>query len=213
LLFFSVFAATLGSAELQNGFAKPKDPQKIQISIIDQEHANSLFRKFASNPKIANKYPIDGCYARATQMGEIAEFDKVITGRIYAEGRLQAKINSAKYPFVKWPWHVAPVAYVRQPSGFDELMVFDPSLFDKPVRVAEWIMRMSEDGKDKARIDTIYYGSRFQYFNRLFEYNKIKWGPEVLKASKSTAEKYVPLQDLTSSLAPTQKAKTVEGAQ
>jgi hypothetical protein len=213
-LLLNVFAATLGSAALQNDFVDSTlNVQKIKISVIDSEQANSLFKKFASNEKIAFKYPIDGCYARATQMGEIADYDQIQTGRVYAEGLLQVKTDSAKYPFVKWAWHVAPVVYVRQPSGFDQLMVFDPSLFSKPVTVAEWVVKMSADGKQKPRIDKIYYGSRFQYYKKGYERSRDSWGKEILNAAKSTAEKYRPLQDMTSTATAPSNAETTKGAQ
>jgi len=214
LLFLNVFAATLGSADLQNDFVNSTlNVQKIKISVIDAEHADRLFKKFASNEKIAFKYPIDGCYARATQMGEIADFDRIQTGRVYAEGLLQVKTDSAKYPFVKWAWHVAPVVYVRQPNGFDQLMVFDPSLFSKPVTVAEWIVKMSADGKDKPHIDRIYYGSRFQYYIKKYERSRDTWGTEILKAARIISEKHRPLQDMTTTAAGASKTVNEKGAQ
>jgi len=211
-LFFNVFAATLGSADIENGFyASPSDPKNIKISVIDSAQADSLFKKLASNKKISFKYPVEGCYARATQMGEIADLDGIQTGRVYAEGILNVKTDSAKYPNVSWPWHVAPVAYVKQANGFNQLMVFDPTIFQKPVTVAEWVVKMSADGEPKARIDKIYYGSRFQYYYRKFEVSRTSWNKHVLKAAKETSEKYLPLQDLTTSTS--SKSETERGVQ
>ncbi len=63
-------------------------------------------------------------------------------GKDFIEGYLQVKTDSKKYPLVSWGWHVAPVAYVKQPNGSNKLMVFDPSLFNRPVTVNEWQQKM-----------------------------------------------------------------------
>lgn len=206
LLFLSLWTCTIAFAvnvalgELENGYVGSDDgPRVLTISVISSSQANDLFRKFVGNPNIPFKYPIDGCYARATAMARMAEADKITMGKVYAEGFLQAKTDSAAYPIARWGWHVAPVAYVKKADGKIDLMVFDPSLFDKPVGIDEWKSRMLDksDGAE-SRINDLYYGTRFQYFRRQKERYKSEWDRDDLDDTRSIMSEYLPLQDIPS---------------
>jgi hypothetical protein len=206
LLFLSLWTCTLAFAvnvalgELENGYVKSdSDPQVLTISVISSSQANDLFRKFTGNPDIPFKYPIDGCYARATAMAQMAEADKITMGKVYAEGFLQAKTDSVAYPIARWGWHVAPVAYVKKVDGKIDLMVFDPSLFNKPVGIDEWKSKMLDksDGAE-SKINALYYGARYQYYRRRKEGYKSEWDRQDLDDTKDKMSQYLPLQDIPS---------------
>ncbi len=200
-----IFAATFGLGKIENGFAKRwYHPKKIEISVIDSEKANLLFKEFVQNKNIPFKYPRDGCYARATAMAMMAEKSSVIMGKAFATGLLVAKTNTPNYPYAVWGWHVAPVSYVKQIDGKIELMVFDPGLFSQPVSVNEWADKMKEDigiNGAKGQVDEIYFGSRFQYLERQekTEHYKKKWEEEDLTDMSKKFSEYLPLQDYISS--------------
>lgn len=208
-LFLSLFiaisfaASALRSQAIPNEFPKNEALPKIDVSVIDLAKANELFREFKQNPNIAFKYPIDGCYARATEMAAMAEGQDISMGKVYAEGKLQVKIANKKHPVVQWGWHVAPVVFVEQPDGKTELMVFDPSLFDRPVTVEEWknvmLYEPTEDGPGVAKgfkpnIKSLYVGPRFQYYPRFWEETKTKWSKGDLAASKQVMREYKQLE-------------------
>lgn len=197
ILFFVVFAFAQELAPVDNAFEGTNAPKQVSISVLGQDQANELFRKFVQNKEIPFKYPVDGCYARAHEMARMAEKEQVFMGKIYAEGFLQAKTNFQKYPIVNWGWHVAPIAYVKQADNRAELMVFDPSLFGKPVSVEEWKKKMLDTTNGaKPHISTTYYGARFQYFPK-YEGYKAEWSESDLYNVRTTFQYYQPLQDLS----------------
>lgn len=104
--------------------------------------------------------------------------------------------------------HVAPVAYVQKPDGKQELMVYDPSLFNRPVTVEEWTNRMKETSPEvgTGRVDKIYFGSRFQYKNAYWDQdNRTKWDDAVLENVEETYKKYRPLEDHSAPISQNQK--------
>jgi hypothetical protein len=55
-------------------------------------------------------------------------------------------------------------------------MVFDPALFNRPVMIDEWKNRMLFEINDvKPKVESLYYGSRFQYWWRTEEGYKQAW--------------------------------------
>ena len=54
-----------------------------------------------------------------------------------------------------WGYHVAPVLRVSLPEGGLENMVFDPSIFDGPVRLGDWLAKMEfENPRDRQTYTT-----------------------------------------------------------
>ncbi|PIS11481.1 MAG: hypothetical protein COT73_03715 [Bdellovibrio sp. CG10_big_fil_rev_8_21_14_0_10_47_8] len=211
---FSAFAVNAALGEIENGFAHEQSDQKIlTISVLDWATANSLFREFIQDKDIPFKYPIDGCYARATEMAKIAEDKKILMGRVYAEGILVAKTDSAESPVVVWGYHIATVAYVKSQKGDVELMVFDPSLFDKPVTTEMWKQRMLDrSSADKPVIRDFYYGSRFQYYRQSVEDNRESWSQVDLADARDMMKRYQPLQDLSSNREANAERPKAQGA-
>ncbi|MBY0413677.1 MAG: hypothetical protein K2Q18_05910, partial [Bdellovibrionales bacterium] len=46
---------------------------------------------------------------------------------------------------IRWNFHVAPIVYVKDDHNNIQKMVIDPSLFDRPVSVAEWDAKMTKE--------------------------------------------------------------------
>lgn len=203
ILIFLFSLATMADVNkpmgLPNGFT-PSPDDEISVSVIDEAKAQQLFRDFLANPPdIPFRYPQDGCYARATEMARIAEKENIQMAKIFAEGLLIAKMDYPKLPAVSWGWHVAPMVYVKKKSGLIVKMVFDPSLFDKPVSEEEWLKRMesTDDSKGyvlQGKIDKKYYGSRFQYMPKSWEENKVGWDQTDLHLVSYTFSSFRPLQ-------------------
>ncbi len=169
--------------DIKNGFIRSNEnpaPEQIPLSIISAKMADSLFEMFKQDKTLAHNYLKKGCQAKAHKMSLFAEeVYQIHFGKVYVEGFLQVKTQSPIEPLVIWGWHVAPVVFVRI-NGQDQLRVFDPALFEKPVSVEEWKQKMlyKESGyKNKVHIKDLYFGSRFQYFPRFWkkEIYKEKW--------------------------------------
>jgi hypothetical protein len=185
-----LFIALVFAAELTvpDGYGEKGDT--VDVSVISETQATQLFEEFKSHSEIPYNFPLDGCYARATAMARIAEKEKIQMGKVWVEGVLRAKTKSPIAPEVQWWFHVAPVLYVKTPDGKSELKIFDPSLFDKPVPLKEWLGAMDEPGRPKPKVDEIYYSARFQDKPHKFESKKSSWVRADLTETDKVLEKY-----------------------
>jgi hypothetical protein len=199
LFIYTALIAAAGSTAfdwVNNGYSKAdSDPKAVKISVIDSDKANKLFKTFASDKEIPFRYPVDGCYARATVMAQLAEHEGIQVGKVFVEGSLQVKTNNSNFPKVRWGWHVAPMVYVKEADGSKNLKVFDPSIFDHPVTVDEWEKKLLDhsDGYN-AKIQSVYYSSRFQYFPRWNEGNKAEWVKHDLDESENVLKMFMGYQ-------------------
>lgn len=132
--------------------------QRIELSVIDENKANSLFSELAANKDIPHGFPMDGCYARTHKMVKILEDEHgLIAGKAFVEGKLYVDTSFGE---VAWGYHVAPVVMVRKNHAIVPY-VFDPSLFSKPVPQTEWKAKML--AKSKSKFTREYYTNRFSY--------------------------------------------------
>lgn len=144
------FAAAAETMTVPNGYCVDlikdqrciKDRTTLNVSVIDEGKAADLFRSFKADPSYAWNYSQDGCYARAHKMAHAADQQGISFAKIVVEGKLKVGPvgPTQPYPF-RWQWHVAPVVYVKSVKDGKEsveLMVIDPSIFQRPVPVAEW---------------------------------------------------------------------------
>jgi hypothetical protein len=164
---------------------------ETKVSVLSSDQALELFRNFQNQKQIPFNYRIDGCYARATEMAKIAESLGIELGKVFAEGNLRAKtLPPEKVSTVEWGWHVAPIASVET-NGKRELMVFDPSMFKKPVTVEEWKNALLVSGATIPKVNKLYYASKYQYRPNIFEkQEKKKWWDKDLKHSDATLKQY-----------------------
>jgi hypothetical protein len=141
--------------------------------LLSAGQATQLFKEFSHDVTfvddhqqqrpLAFDYPDDGCFLRAQQMDEYAwKTYGLLGGKQFvvgtdAGGNAMLDVPSdyapdaSGSPQVKWVYHVAPVFAVQQPDGSTQMMVFDPSMFDKPVSVRRRSTRSSRPGKPARR--------------------------------------------------------------
>jgi Glutaminase len=113
---------------------------------ISAAQAQRLFAELAGRRDIAFRFPADGCYARAHLMC-VQLFGRGVRPRkvwTFANGQ-SLRVRTANHPdgFVQWGYHVAPLVRVRFGTGAsarDRDMVFDPSMFPRPVTIQVWQM-------------------------------------------------------------------------
>ncbi len=101
-------------------------------------------------------YPANGCYSRAylmeqrlTALGYASRKEFILSYRpnpllrvVSDNSRDVAPPNTE--PVTEWVYHVAPVMSVQQANGQVVPMVIDPSLFNRPVPVKEWVGKMGD---------------------------------------------------------------------
>lgn len=130
----------LDSVQHLEKIKKNIQPDKV-VQTISKDRANELFKKAINMQDIAWNYKLDGCYARAHLMARRFEAEGVRVDKVWIKGDLTVKDNN---PPINWNFHVAPIVYVEE-KGIIQKMVIDPSLFDRPVTVAEWDKKMSKN--------------------------------------------------------------------
>lgn len=127
--------------------------QQSNEAVVTRSQANRLFDLFKDESRINWALYFDGCEFRADLMGEIASDAGFELRKIWAhpegfgphiyvhgqDGEITYVCNKARTEEVTWNFHVAIVA---MPEGTDrslqEMLVFDPALFDTPVSVQHW---------------------------------------------------------------------------
>lgn len=182
-----------------DGFAH-HEKKTVSADVISETKANQLFATFVADTSIPFDYPIDGCTARAMAMVRIADTENISMAKVYAEGVLRVKNVSKHYPELTWGFHVAPIIAVKTAAGKVVDMVFDPSIFDRPVPLDEWLQKLqtpADPGYPETELRNVYYGSRFQYGRRDFENSRNNWRTLDLEISKSLLEEYREYAKLT----------------
>jgi hypothetical protein len=91
------------------------------------------------------QYALDGCHARAHKMcGVINTKFHYDTHKIFSMANDQVgewlSVQAQKWGgcCIKWWFHVAPLVNVNTPGGIKPY-VFDPSMFDQPVLLSQWL--------------------------------------------------------------------------
>lgn len=99
----------------------------------------SFFFNEMVNLKTVVHDPFANCYAKAQIMVEKIERLDYTAQYAWAfdapRQALSVKIDGRLHV---WHYHVAPVVTVQWPTGMQEPVVIDPTLFDAPVKPAEW---------------------------------------------------------------------------
>jgi len=132
-----------------NVAAAPAPAATVELTATD---AQKLFDVLAAQPDIAFGYKKDGCYARAHLMAQRMASIQLGVEKVWAFADIQrtGDINLPKALSVHvdgggdiaWSYHVAPLVTVTESDGRQVKYVIDPSLFDRPVLIGEWMGRM-----------------------------------------------------------------------
>ena len=181
--------------------------KEFEVSMVSYEYLEEIFQNLANQKHIPFRYPEDGCYARAHEMSMIMEKQKLISGKVFIEGKLRVETTNSPLGHVEWWYHVAPIIKVKK--GKEELVyVIDPSIFNKPVPVEEWYKiqtkhqaPLAADEKDPSKK---YYTPRFTY--QPFDSDKTEFTKEDKEDVKETMASYLKIQEERD------KEKAVQGA-
>lgn len=91
------------------------------------------------------QYAWDGCHARAHKMSWVINTKfKYSTHKIFSMANDQVGewlcVSAQKWGgcCIRWWYHVAPLVNVNTPAGV-KAYVFDPSMFDQPVLLSQWL--------------------------------------------------------------------------
>ncbi len=119
--------------------------------------AVSFFRELSQDPALYNNMPHTGCFIRARQIcrhleqrGNEAVVLRVSAANQMMTGRVSCLEDDGSYSShdVNWGFHVAAATPVVNPDGREQLLVFDPALFDGPVSIDSWSRAMCAGGKN-----------------------------------------------------------------
>ncbi len=172
------------------------DQKYLQISIVTPRQASEIFAEMQAQPQIPFRYPEDGCYARADEMAWLLEAKGLIVAKVFAQGflRYQTKHNSQLTINMFWRnYHVAPILLVETSPKNLQITVIDPSMFDRPVSSARWLLEMTQYPETK--LTSMDYANRFNWEpplnNRLSEYTE-----ERIQVSKTYMAKFLEKQRL-----------------
>jgi hypothetical protein len=122
----------------------PPSPQAIGA-----DQAAAIFSNFAATEDLALGFLADGCYARTHVMVQHLLDQGLSPMKVWAFAAsaadpLWVEAPNSSGERVEWSYHVAPVLVVREPDCEPEERVFDPVLFDRPVRVEEWLSALHD---------------------------------------------------------------------
>jgi hypothetical protein len=131
---------------------------------LTSDQANALFRDLANQPNIPFDYPDDCCYSRASEMCRVMKERGIPCGKVWNYGtgypsatNLRADTPNHPRGHVNWRYHVAPTVPVRGSDGVVRDMVMDPSLFDRPVTIEEWVSAQQDSGSTIELTDATPY--------------------------------------------------------
>jgi hypothetical protein len=117
---------------------------------ISQAQADQLFKDLSAQSDIPFDYPDDCCYTRAQEMCEIMQRQGIPCGKVwnyahdFPNDSLRVDTSNNPKGYVTWRYHVAPVVPVQGDDGIVRQMVLDPSTFDRPVTVDEWVKHQDD---------------------------------------------------------------------
>ena len=129
-----------------------------EASVIENmDSLTELFNKLKEDSSIPFDYIEGGCYARAEKMCLDLDIYHINSCKIFVEGDLKV---ATKHGTAEWWFHVAPIVLLNE-NGSHKPYVLDPSLFDRPVPVSEWISLQTDNMP--ARVKAIQVTKKFAF--------------------------------------------------
>jgi hypothetical protein len=178
---------------VRSSFFTSSRNNRIPVSLISWDFANELFQRIANAPHIPFRYPDDGCYARAHEMTRILQQANVISAKVFLEGDLRVETRNSPAGAVTWWYHVAPIIKVNR-GGVIVDMVFDPSIFSRPVTLAEWSAIQTRHST--GRTDAVYFTNRFNYHPGQNNPERSDYDQNELASSNATLAEFLRLQNI-----------------
>jgi uncharacterized Zn-binding protein involved in type VI secretion len=128
------------------------DASKKPLGTLSEKQAQELFDELKSNKDIPFGYASDCCYARAHRMASIMNVKGIKNQKLWCWPLGNDSLNAKKVwkpndiQNIEWKYHVASTVGVVDARGNVKQKVIDPSLFDSPVSIDEWLGRMDTTG-------------------------------------------------------------------
>jgi hypothetical protein len=107
-----------------------------ELSVVEE-----LCRTQAADPRLVLDYLATGCTARAHLFAKELRDRGLNVEKMFVCGNLGAENHLGK---VSWKFHVAPLVFVRAPSGEVVPRVVDLSLASEPLHPVEWIKKFNQ---------------------------------------------------------------------
>jgi hypothetical protein len=147
------------------GATKQACPVGSRAAPLSEAQAQRVFAELAAMKHIPFDYPDDCCYSRAHEMCRIMQQQGVDCRKVWNYGHgLSSKeasltVETPNHPSgqVRWLYHVAPVVGVRGNEGETKDMVLDPSMFDRPVDVQQWVDKQGDPSSTHEISQSNYY--------------------------------------------------------
>lgn len=118
---------------------------------LSVEHAIRLHDEFASRSDLALNYFYDGCAHRTHLMGQDKDLKSIPLKKAWAFAQKQnyLKCSSPSGYYRPWQYHIAlSIPVIHEDTGAVRDYIFDPALFDGPVRFKKWCDTIkNEDSK------------------------------------------------------------------
>jgi hypothetical protein len=133
--------ATLPISPVYEAEQKARKARLARPKVLSWTQARIVFKLMALQSDISFGFPTDGCYARAHLMVRRLQALGFHPFKVwsFANGeRLFCRTRSNPRGYVEWAYHVAPTLLVRSSKGKIRHLVFDPSIFKRPVTIARW---------------------------------------------------------------------------
>lgn len=186
------------------------ESQKLSTSVITEVQAKKVFEYLKNQTYIPFDYPEDGCYARAHEMSILMLRAGIQSIKVFVIGSLRAQSQNAQnHQYVEWGWHVAPVVQVKLADRVLP-MVFDPSLFSKPVSVSDWVVLQTK--RQQNDIQDVYFTARSTFTPPWgVPSTQLAWSSRDLERSYSTLVHYQAIKHKQINLVPRWKLSDVEG--
>ncbi len=130
--------------------------QNTYDGVMDLEKAIMLFDEIADIPNMPHGYLDTGCYERSVIITDLLAEAGYTPKRVWLERDNVPEMLEFESPDnrkIKWSFHVAPLLEVKAENGQMRNMVLDPSMFNGPVSLGEWVSNI----KGEKRVQILPY--------------------------------------------------------
>jgi len=125
---------------------------------------NSIFNQCAIDPDQSFAFKPDGCYARAHKMMAVIAQNGYMSGKQFVYGNLAVAVGGGCCQ--TWGWHVAPLVRFKNASNQIEVRIFDPSVANNPLTIAQWESIITSSCTSGSNIQ-LRFLARPEVYNRL----------------------------------------------
>lgn len=120
----------------------------VQVSLLTESQAQSLFQELKSRREFAWDYPADQCYAKAylgSYLLSRAGIKSLTVWSISGQDTPLLRVETANDPkgCTNWVYHVAMAVAVQFPDGAIQGKVIDPALASGPIDLWAWVGMMT----------------------------------------------------------------------